>query len=53
MVCSPEGETKYSDIVARVLQVDTVAHNLFTIYILRTSIDLIKENFLHNYNRRL
>ena len=46
-VCSPDGDTDYFDIVAGVLQGDTLALYLFIIcldYVLRTSIDLIKEN---------
>ena len=46
-VRSPEGETDYFDIVAGVLQGDTLAPYLFIIcldYVLRTSIDKIKEN---------
>ena len=46
-VRSPDGDTKYFDIVARVLQGDTLAPYLFIIcldYILRTSIDKIREN---------
>ena len=46
-VCSPDGDTDYFDIVAGVLQGDTLAPYLFIIcldYILRTSIDKIKEN---------
>ena len=46
-VCSPDGDTDYFDIVAGVLQGDTLAPYLFIIcldYVLRTSIDLIKEN---------
>ena len=44
---SPDGDTDYFDIVAGVLQRDTLAPNLFIIcldYVLRTSIDEIKEN---------
>ena len=44
---SPEGDTDYFDIVAGVIQGDTLAPYLFIIclnYILRTSIDKIKEN---------
>ena len=43
---SPDGDTDYFDIVAGVLQGDTLAPYLFTIclyYVLRTSIDKIKE----------
>ena len=46
-VCSPDGDTGYFDIVAGVLQRDTLAPNLFIIYldyVLRTSIDKMKEN---------
>ena len=46
-VWSPDGDTEYFDIVAGVLQGDTLAPYLFIIcldYILRTSIDKIKEN---------
>ena len=46
-VCSPDGDTDYFDIVAGVLQGDTFAPYLFIIcldYVLRTSIDKIKEN---------
>ena len=45
--CSPEGDTDYFDIVAGVLQGDTLALYLFIIcldYVLRTSIDKMKEN---------
>ena len=44
---SPDGDTEYFDIVAGVLQGDTLAPYLFIIcldYILRTSIDKIREN---------
>ena len=44
---SPDGETDYFDIVAGVLQGDTLAPYLFIIcldYVLGTSIDKIKEN---------
>ena len=44
---SPDGDTDYFDIVAGVLQGDTLASYLFIIcldYVLRTSIDKIKEN---------
>ena len=43
----PDGDTEYFDIVAGVLQGDTLAPYLFIIcldYVLRTSIDKIKEN---------
>ena len=46
-VPSPDGDTDYFDIVARVLQGDTLAPYLFIIcldYVLRSSIDKIKEN---------
>ena len=46
-VCSPDGDTDNFDIVAGVLQGDTLAPYLFIIclaYVLRTSIDKIKEN---------
>ena len=46
-VCSPDGDTDYFNTVAGVLQEDTLAPYLFIIcldYVLRTSIDKIKEN---------
>ena len=46
-VRSPDGDTEYFDFVAGVLQCDTLAPYLFIIcldYVLRTSIDKIKEN---------
>ena len=46
-VCSLDGDTEYFDIVAGVLQGDTLAPYLFIIcldYVLRTSIDKISEN---------
>ena len=46
-VWSSDGDTDYFNIVAGVLQVDTLAPYLFIIcldYVLRTSIDKIKEN---------
>ena len=46
-VRSPDGDTDYFDIVAGVLQGDTLAPYLFIIcqdYVLRSSIDKIKEN---------
>ena len=46
-VCSPDGDTEYFDIVAGVLQGDTLAPYIFIIcldYVLRTSIDNIREN---------
>ena len=48
-VRSPDGDTEYFDIVAGVLQGDTLAPYLFIIcldYVLRTSIDKIRENGL-------
>ena len=48
-VRSPDGNTNYFDIVAGVLQGDTLAPYLFIIclnYVLRTSIDKVKENGL-------
>ena len=46
-VCSLDGDTDYFNIVAGVLQGDTLASYLFIIgldYVLRTSIDKMKEN---------
>ena len=46
-VRSPDGDTDFFDIVAGVLQGNTLASYLFIIwldYVLRTSIDLMKEN---------
>ena len=46
-VCSPDGDTDYFDIVAGVLQGDSLAPYLFIIcqdYVLRTSIDKVKDN---------
>ena len=46
-VCSPDGDTEYFNIVAGVLQGDTLAPYLFIIcldYVLNTSIDKIREN---------
>ena len=46
-VCSPDGDTDYFNIVAGVLQGDTLAPYLFIIcldYMLRMSIDLMKDN---------
>ena len=46
-VCSPDGDTDYFNIVAGVLQGDTLAPQLFIIcldFMLRKSIDKIKEN---------
>ena len=47
IVRSPDGDIDYFDIVAEVLQGDSLAPYLFIIcldYVLRTSIDKIKEN---------
>ena len=47
MVHSPNGDTDFFDIVAEIMQADTLAPYMFIICldnILRTSIDLIKEN---------
>ena len=68
-VRSPDGDTDYFDIVVGVLQGDTLTPYLFIIcldYVLRTSIDKIKENGfqadkrkkqkiprINNYRRRL
>ena len=66
-VRSPDGGTEYFDIVAGVLQGDTLARYLFIIcldYVLTTSIDKIRENGFeltkkqkvprkNNYRRRL
>ena len=52
---SPDGDTDYFDIVARVLQGDTLAPYLFIIcldYVLRTLIDKIKENGFELTNKR-
>ena len=46
-VPSPDGNTNYFEIVAEILQGDTLASYLFIIcldYVIRTSIDKIKEN---------
>ena len=46
-VCSPDGDTEYFDIVAGVLQGNTLAPSHFIIcldYVLRTSIDKIRKN---------
>ena len=54
-VRSPDGDTEYFDIVAGVLQGDTLAAYLFIIcldYVLRTSIDKIKENGFELTKRR-
>ena len=47
MVCSPDENTDFFDIVTEVLQEDTLPPYLFIIcldYVRRTSIDLIKDN---------
>ena len=54
-VSSPDGDTDYFDIVAGVLQGDTLAPYLFIIlldYVFRTSIDKIKENGLEQTKKR-
>ena len=54
-VRSPDGDTEYFDIVVGVLQGDTLAPYLFIIcldYVLRTSIDKIKENGFELTKRR-
>ena len=54
-VRSPDGDTEYFDIVAEVLQGDTLAPYLFIIcldYVLRTSIDKIRENGFELTKRR-
>ena len=54
-VRSPDGDTEYFDIVAGVLQGDTLAPYLFIIcldYILRTSIDKIRENGFERTKKR-
>ena len=54
-VCSPDGDTDYFDIVAGVLQGDTLAPYLFIIcldYMLRTSIDIMKDNSFKLANER-
>ena len=54
-VRSPDGDTEYFDIVAGVLQGDTLAPYLFIIcldYVLRTSIDKIRENGLTKKRNR-
>ena len=46
-VCLPDGDTDFSDIIAVVLQEDTLASYLFIIcldYVLQTLIGLMKEN---------
>ena len=47
LACSLDGVTDFSDIVSIVLQEDNLTSYMFIIcldYVLRTSIDLIKEN---------
>ena len=47
MFHSPDGDTDFFDIVSGILQGDTLAPYIFIFYldyVLRTSIDLIKEN---------
>ena len=54
-VRSPDGDTEYFDIVEGVLQGDTLAPYLFIIcldYVLRTSIDKIRENGFELTKRR-
>ena len=54
-VRSPDGDTEYFDIVAGVLQGDTLAPYLFIIcldYVLRTSIDKIRKNGFELTKRR-
>ena len=54
-VRSPDGDTEYFDIVSGVLQRDTLAPYLFIIsldYVLRTSIDKIKENGFDQTKKR-
>ena len=54
-VRSPDGDTEYFDIVAGVLQGDTLATYLFIIcldYVLRTSIDKIRDNGLKLTKKR-
>ena len=54
-VGSPDGNTEYFDIVAEILQEDTLAPYLFIIcldYVLRTSIDEIRENGLELTKKR-
>ena len=54
-VCSPDGDREYFDIVAGVLQGDTLAPYLFIIcldYVLRTSIDKIRENYFELTKKR-
>ena len=54
-VRSPDGDTKYFDIVAGVLQGNTLVPYLFIIcldYVLRTSIDKIKQNGFEQTKKR-
>ena len=54
-VCSPDGDTDYFNIVAGLLQVDTLAPYLFLIcleYILKTTIDRMKEKFQPNKGKK-
>ena len=54
-VRSPDGDTEYFDVVTGVLQGDRVAPYLFIIcldYVLRTSIDKIRENGLEVIKKR-
>ena len=54
-VRSPDGDTEYFDIVAGVLQGDTLAPYLFIIfldYVFRTSIDKIRENGFEQTKKR-
>ena len=55
-VCSPDGDTQYFNIVAGVLQGDTLASYLFIIcldYVLRTSIDKNRENGFELEKKRI
>ena len=55
-VRSPDGDSEYFDIVPGVLQGDTLAPYLFIIcldYVLRTSIDKIKENGFELTKKRI
>ena len=54
-VCFPDGDTDYFDIIAGVLQGDTLAPHLFmncVDYVIRTSIDRIKENSFELIKKR-
>ena len=54
-VCSPDGDTDSFDIFAGILQGDTLLSYLFIIglnYVLRTSIDLMKENSFTRKKRK-